>query len=64
MENQNKAIVINNFLKFQNIEIPKELNPFIKPKYYVGNWNVFRYTEELEKFLTENDIAFQFESKK
>lgn len=57
-----EGIVINDFNKFRNIEIPTELKEFIKPKYHTGYWNVFKYTEELKKFLIENEISWQIES--
>jgi len=56
-----KTIIINNWLKFINRE---NRDVDFDSAYRNGAYiNVFYYTVECEKFLIENDIAFQISEK-
>ena len=56
-----KTIIINNWLKFLNRE-SRDIK--FESVYHNGSYvNVFVYSEECEKFLIENDIAFQISEK-
>ncbi len=59
-----KAITIIEFNKFNSctgLNSSMESNNF-ENFYRSGYWNVFKYSEELERFLIENKIAYKIEN--
>jgi hypothetical protein len=52
------GITINEFNKFNNIDDKSEIRPFLNRLFKSGYWNVFKYSLQLEEWLTKQNIDF------
>lgn len=56
MKDQPYCIVISDYNRFRNTEVPEHIKPYCNPKFKNGYWNVLEYSPELNLWLDTKDI--------
>jgi hypothetical protein len=56
MKDEPYCIVISDYRRFLNTEVPENMKPYCNLKFKHGYHNVYEYSPELDLWLDKNDI--------